>query len=143
MKLWLKLKIMFINFQTLPDIFENLIALNARLKQNQWQLFSSTTLIKHSQSENDVKEVNAGQQLKKSKNEKISVPDQHKEWTDDKSKKNVTCYQCNKKGHYKLQYSELTKKQLKNVNQALMGEVHVKRKNQHSQKTSQAQNEEQ
>ena len=34
-KLQFKLKIVLINFQTLSNIFESLIALNAKLKQNQ------------------------------------------------------------------------------------------------------------
>ena len=35
-KLWPELKVVLTNFQTLPDIFESLVALGARLKQNQW-----------------------------------------------------------------------------------------------------------
>ena len=89
-----------------------------------------------------MKRANTGQQSKKPKGEEISVPGQHREQTDDRSKKNVTCYQCNKKSHYKSQYSELTKKQPKNANQAPVREVHVKRKDQHSQKTLQVQSEE-
>ena len=48
-------------------------------------------------------------------------------------------YQCNKKGHYKSQYPELIKKQLKNANQTPVEKMHIKRKDQHSQKTLQAQ----
>ena len=84
--------------------------------------------------------IHTGQQSKKSKSEKISASDQHREQTDDKSKKDVTCYQCNKKGHYKSQCSELTKKQFKNANQAPVREVHVKGKDQHLQKIPQMQN---
>ena len=91
-KLQSELKIVLINFQTLSDIFENLIALGVRLKQNQQQLSDSITLIKHSQSENGVKRINAGQQSKKSKSEKISAFNQQKKWTDDRSKENVICY---------------------------------------------------
>ena len=138
-----ELKIAFINFQTLPDIFESLVALGARLEQNQWQLPDSATLIKCSQSENGVKGINTGQQSKKPKNEEISMFNQHKRWTDDKSKEGVIYYQCNKKNHYKLQYLKLTKKQFKNANQAPVREVHVKGKDQHSQKSSQMQNEKQ
>ena len=132
---------MFINFQTLSDIFKSLIALSVRLKQSQWQLFSSIISIKHSWSENDVKRANAGQQSKKSKNKKVSVPDQHREWTNDRNKKSVICYQCNKKGYYRLQYSELIKKQFKNANQTPVRKVHIKGKNQYSQKTPQMQSE--
>ena len=46
-KLQSKLKVVFINFQTLFDIFKSLIALDVRLKQNQQQLFSSIISIKH------------------------------------------------------------------------------------------------
>ena len=49
----------------------------------------------------------------------------------------MICYQCNKKGYYKLQYSELTKKQFKNVNQGSVKKVYIKGKDQHSQKTLQ------
>ena len=35
MKLQSELKVVFINFQILPDIFKSLIALSVRLKQNQ------------------------------------------------------------------------------------------------------------
>ena len=115
-KLQFKLKIAFINFQTLPNTFESLIALGARLKQNQQQLSTSVTSIKHSQSENGVKRTNAEQQLKKLKNKEVSVPNQYKRQINDKSKKNVICYQCNKKGHYKSQCLKLIKKQFKNVN---------------------------
>ena len=45
-KLQSELKVAFINFQTLPDTFKSLIALSARLKQNQQQLFSSAILTK-------------------------------------------------------------------------------------------------
>ena len=129
---------MFTNFQILSNTFKSLVTLNARLKQNQWQLFSSTTSIKCSWLENGVKErINTEQQLKKLKSEEVSASNQHKRWTDDKSKKNVICYQCNKKNHYKSQYSELIKKQFKNVNQAFVREVHVKRKDQCSQKSLQ------
>ena len=86
-----------------------------------------------------MKEINTEQQSKKSRNEKVSALNQHKRQTDDKNKKNVTCYQCNKKGHYKSQCSELTKKQFKNANQTPVEEVHIKEKDQHSQKFSQAQ----
>ena len=82
-----------------------------------------------------MKRANTGQQSKKSKNEEVSASDQHREQTDDKSKKNVICYQCNKKGHYKSQYSELVRKQPKNVNQAPVREMHVKGKDQCPQKT--------
>ena len=34
-KLWLKLRVVLINFQILSDIFESLVALSVRLKQNQ------------------------------------------------------------------------------------------------------------
>ena len=125
---------MFINFQTLSDTFESLIALNARLKQNQWQLFSNVILIKYNQSENDVKRINTEQQSKKPRGEKVSAPNQHKKWIDNKSKEGVICYQCNKKGHYKLQCSELMKEQPKNINQTSVRKVHVKRKDQHSQR---------
>ena len=54
----------------------------------------------------------------------------------------MICYQCNKKGHYKSQCSELTRKQLKNVNQTSMKKVHVKRKDQCLKKSLQTQNEE-
>ena len=40
----------------------------------------------------------------------------------------MICYQCNKKDYYKSQYSELTKKQFKNVNQASVKEMHIKKK---------------
>ena len=140
MKLQPKLRVAFTNFQILPDTFESLIALGVRLEQNQWQLSSSTTLTKHSQSENDVREgTNAGQQSKKPKGEKISVPNQHKKWTDDKNKKGVICYQCNKKGHYKSQCPKLAREQLKNANQAPVKEVCVKGKDQHPQKSLQMQ----
>ena len=135
-KLQLKLKVAFINFQTLPDIFKSLIALSVRLKQNQQQLFSSITSIKHNQSENGVKRANTGQQLKKPKSEKISASDQHRKQTDNKSKKDVICYQCNKKSHYKLQCFKLAKKQLKNTNQAPVREMHIKENDQYPQKTS-------
>ena len=115
-KLQSELRVALINFQTLSNIFESLIALGVRLEQNQWQLPSSATSIKHSQSENGVKGTNTGQQSKKPRDEEVSVPSQHKRWTDDKSKKSVICYQCNKKGHYKSQCSELTREQLKNAN---------------------------
>ena len=140
-KLQPELRVVLTNFQTLPNTFESLVALSARLKQNQQQLPGSATSIKCSQSENGVKGTNTGQQLKKPRNEEISVSSQHKRWTDDKSKKDVICYQCNKKGHYKSQYPELTKKQFKNVNQTPVGEMCVKGKNQHLQKSSQAQSE--
>ena len=101
---------MFTNFQTLPDIFESLVALGARLKQNQQQLFSSTISTEHSQPENGMREgTNTGQQSKKPKSKEVSAPNQHKEQTDDKTKKGITCYQCNKKNHYKSQCSELTR----------------------------------
>ena len=93
---------MFINFQTLSDIFESLVALNVRLKQNQQQLSDSAISIKCSWPENGMKRINIEQQLKKPKNEEISALNQQKRWIDDKSKKNVIYYQCNKKGHYKL-----------------------------------------
>ena len=64
---------------------------------------------------------------------------QHKRQTDDKNKKNVICYQCNKKDYYKSQCSELVKKQFKNVNQASVKEMCVKGKDQHSQKFLQMQ----
>ena len=83
---------MFINFQTLLDTFESLVALSARLEQNQWQLPGSAISIKHSQSENGMKRTNAEQQSKKPKNEEVSASNQHKKWTDDKSKEDVTCY---------------------------------------------------
>ena len=135
-KLQFELRVALINFQILPDIFKSLIALNVWLKQNQWQLFSSTTSIKHSQPENGVKErTNTGQQLKKPRGEEISAPNQHKGWTDNRSKKGVICYQCNKKGHYKSQYPELAREQPKNANQAPVGEVCVKGKDQHPQKS--------
>ena len=86
-----------------------------------------------------MKGANAGQQSKKPRSEEVSTPDQHRKQTDDRSKKNVICYQCNKKGHYKSQYPELTKKQPKNANQAPVGEMHTKGKDQHPQKTLQAQ----
>ena len=47
-KLWPKLKVVFTNFQTLPDIFKSLVALGVKLKQNQQQLFSSITSTKYS-----------------------------------------------------------------------------------------------
>ena len=56
-----------------------------------------------------MKRANTGQQSKKSKDEEISAPNQHKRQTDDRSKKNVICYQCNKKGHYKSQCPELAR----------------------------------
>ena len=46
-------------------------------------------------------------------------------------------YQCNKKGHYKSQCPELIKEQFKNANQTPVGEMHVKGKDQHLQKSSQ------
>ena len=52
----------------------------------------------------------------------------------------MICYQCNKKGHYKSQCSELVREQPKNANQTPVREVHVKGKDQHPQKTSQIQN---
>ena len=98
-------------------------------------------LTKHSQSENGVKDrINAGQQSKKSRGEEVSVPNQYKRQINDKSKESVTCYQCNKKGHYKSQCPELVRKQLKNANQAPVGKVHIKGKDQHSQKVLQTQN---
>ena len=139
MKLQSKLKIALTNFQTLPDTFESLVALNTRLKQNQQQLSGNATSIKHSQPENSVKGINTGQQSKKPKSEEVSAPNQHKRQTDDKSKESVICYQCNKKGYYKLQCPELTKEQLKNANQTPVREVHVKGKDQHPQKSPQAQ----
>ena len=132
---------MFINFQILPDIFKSLIALGVRLKQNQWQLFSSIISIKHNQSENGVKGANAEQQSKKLKNEEVLVPDQHRKQTNDKSKESVICYQCNKKGHYKLQCSELARKHLKNANQTPVREMHIKEKDQCPQKSLQVQSE--
>ena len=84
--------------------------------------------------------INAGQQLKKLRSEEVSVLSQHKGQTDNRSKEGVICYQCNKKGHYKLQCSELAREQPKNANQAPVGEVHVKGKDQHPQKSPQAQN---
>ena len=61
MKLQLKLRVVLINFQTLPDTFKSLVALGARLEQNQWQLSSSATSTKHNWPENGVKErINAG-----------------------------------------------------------------------------------
>ena len=127
---------MFINFQTLPDTFESLVALGARLEQNQCQLSSSATSTKCSWPENGMKErTNAGQQLKKPRGEEISVSNQHKGQTDDRSKEGVTCYQCNKKGHYKLQCPKLAREQPKNANQAPVREVHVKGKDQHPQKS--------
>ena len=141
-KLQLKLRVVLTNFQTLPDTFESLVALGAKLEQNQWQLSSSATSIKCSQPENGMKErINTEQQLKKSRSEEVSVPNQHKRWTDDKSKKGVTCYQCNKKGHYKSQCPELAREQPKNANQAPVGEVCVKGKDQCPQKSLQVQNE--
>ena len=139
-KLWFKLKVVLINFQTLPDTFESLIVLDAKLKQNQWQLFSSITLTKCSWLKNGVKRANTEQQSKKPKSKKVSAPDQHKKWTDNKSKKSVICYQCNKKDHYKLQCLKLTREQLKNTNQAPVRKVHVKEKDQCPQKSPQAQN---
>ena len=127
-KLQFELKITLTNFQTLPDIFESLVALSIRLEQNQQQLPGSATLIKYSQPKNGVKRINTGQQSKKSKGEEVSASNQHKEQTDDKSKEDVICYQCNKKGHYKSQYSKLTREQSKNVNQAPVREMHVKGK---------------
>ena len=142
-KLQPELRVVFINFQTLPDTFESLVALSARLKQNQWQLPGSAILIKCSWPENGMKRTNTGQQSKKPKNEEVSAFNQHKRWTDDKNKKNVTCYQCNKKGHYKLQYSKVARKQFKNANQAPVRKVCVKGKYQCSQKSLWVQNEEQ
>ena len=140
-KLQPKLKVALINFQILPNIFESLIALGVRLKQNQQQLFSSTTSTKHSQSKNNMeKKTNTEQQLKKLKDEKVSAFNQHKKQTDDKNKKNVIYYQCNKKGHYKSQCSELTKKQFKNANQTSVRKVCVKGKDQCLQKSPQTQN---
>ena len=55
------------------------------------------------------------------------------------TKKNVICYQCNKKGHYKLQCFELIKKQFKNANQTSVRKIYIKGKNQCLQKTSQMQ----
>ena len=75
-----------------------------------------------------MKGANAEQQSKKPKSEKISVFNQHKEQTDNRSKKNVICYQCNKKDHYRSQCSELTRKQFKNINQAPVREMHIKKK---------------
>ena len=60
-KLQSKLKVVFINFQTLPDTFESLVALSTRLEQNQRQLLSSATSTKHSQPENDMKRTNTEQ----------------------------------------------------------------------------------
>ena len=77
-KLQFELKIVLINFQILFDIFKSLVALGARLEQNQQQLSGSATLIKHNWSENGVKGINAGQQLKKLKSEEVSVFNQHK-----------------------------------------------------------------
>ena len=133
-KLWSELKVVFINFQILSDIFKSLVALSIRLEQNQWQLSGNITLIKHNQSENSVKRINAGQQLKKPRGKEVSVLSQYKRQTDDRSKENVIYYQCNKKGHYKSQCSELTKKQFKNVNQISVREMCIKGKDQHSQK---------
>ena len=140
-KLWFELRIVFINFQILSDTFKSLVALSTRLKQNQQQLFSSAILIKHNQSENNVKRINTGQQSKKSKNEEVSVSNQHKSWINNKSKKNIICYQCNKKGHYKSQYLKLIKKQPKNANQTSVGKMCVKEKNQCPQKFLQVQSE--
>ena len=109
-KLQSELKIVFINFQILSDIFENLVALSVKLKQNQWQLSGSVISTKHNWLENDVKGINAEQQLKKLKGEEVSIPNQYKKQTDDKNKENVICYQYNKKGHYKSQCSKLIKK---------------------------------
>ena len=73
-KLQPELRIAFINFQTLSDIFESLVALSVRLEQNQQQLSSSIISIKHSQLENDVRErINAEQQLKKPKGKEVLV----------------------------------------------------------------------
>ena len=78
-KLQPELRIALINFQTLPDTFKSLVALGVWLKQNQQQLFSSTTSIKCSQPENGMKErINAGQQSKKPRGEEVSAPNQHK-----------------------------------------------------------------
>ena len=63
-----------------------------------------------------MKRIYTKQQLKKLKGEKVSASNQHKKQTDDRNKKGVICYQCNKKGYYKSQCFELTKKQLKNAN---------------------------
>ena len=73
-KLQPELKIVFINFQILPDTFESLVALNVRLEQNQQQLSSSITLIKYNQLENGVKKINTGQQSKKLKSKEVSAP---------------------------------------------------------------------
>ena len=141
-KLQSELRVVLTNFQILSDIFESLVALGVRLEQNQHQLFSSAILIKHSWLENGMKKrINAEQQSKKSKSEKISAFNQQKKWTDNRNKKGVTCYQCNKKGHYKLQCFELIREQLKNANQAPVGKVCVKGKDQHSQKSPQVQSE--
>ena len=77
-KLQFKLKVTFTNFQTLLNIFESLIALSVRLKQNQQQLSDNAISIKYSQSENGVKRINTEQQLKKLKNKKISAFSQYK-----------------------------------------------------------------
>ena len=120
---------------------ESHVAQSASTRQSASKDFSwvsNRVLAGYSQSENDVKKkTNTEQQSKKLKDKEILVLNQHKKWTDDKNKKDVTCYQCNKKGHYKSQCSELAKKQLKNVNQAPVREMHVKEKDQHSQKTLQ------
>ena len=73
MKLWSELRVVLINFQTLSDTFESLVVLNVRLKQNQWQLSSSTISIKCSWSENGER-TNAGQQSKKPRGEEVLVP---------------------------------------------------------------------
>ena len=86
------------------------------------------------------KRTNAGQQSKKLKSEEVSASNQHKKRINDRSKEGVICYQCNKKGHYKSQCFVLVKKQLKNINQTPVREVHIKKKDQHLQKFSQIQN---
>ena len=85
------------------------------------------------------KKTNTEQQSKKSRSEEVSASSQHKRQTDNKSKESVICYQCNKKGHYKSQCSELAKKQLKNVNQTPVRKVCVKEKDQCPQKSLQMQ----
>ena len=82
-----------------------------------------------------MKRTSAGQQSKKSRSEEVSAPNQQKKQIDNRSKEGVICYQCNKKGHYKLQCSELAKEQFKNANQTPVREMCVKGKDQCPQKS--------
>ena len=114
------------------------MTLKTWLKQNQQQLSSKDTSSKQScQKTDNKKNINTNQSSKKCCAEEMTVSTQLKSQVEDKQKKSIICYQCQKKNHYKSQCSELTSEQGKNVNWVSVKEVQIKKKDQHSLKTLQ------